>query len=102
MRPASTASASNSLIEPTGTGFLDEGEKLIRAHLDALPEVISDDDAPVLGGRVIDEQFRAPAVAIAAQHGNPGKASGIVHFLFLRPVALPKCSHDGSRAVNIV
>jgi hypothetical protein len=63
---SSRGEAGNSLIEAAGTGFFDEGEKLIRAHLDALPEVISDDDTPVLRRRVIDEQFRTPAVAIAA------------------------------------
>jgi hypothetical protein len=41
--------AGNGLIEPTGADFLDEGEKLVRAHLDPLPEVIGDHDPPVLG-----------------------------------------------------
>jgi hypothetical protein len=40
--------------------------ELVHAHLDALPEIIGDDDALLGRGRMIDKQFRAAATALAA------------------------------------
>jgi hypothetical protein len=80
---------------------LNEGEQLIRTHLDPLPEVIGDHDPPVLGRRVIDEQFRTPAAAIPAQYGNPGKARGVVHLLFPPSIGTYSHAHTTGRERSI-
>ena len=67
------------LVQAARAGFLDEHRELVRAHLHALAEVVGDDDCPLRGRFVIDEQLGAAAAALAAEQCESGKTAGVIH-----------------------
>ena len=67
------------LIEAAGTRLLDKDLELVRAHLHSLAEIIGNDDPPLRRRIMVNEQFRAPAIALTAQHNQTGQVLLIIH-----------------------
>ena len=67
------------LIQAAGAHLLDKHLELVGAHLHPLSEIVGDDDPPLRRRRVVHEQFRAPAAALAAQNGYSGNTAVAIH-----------------------
>src|SRR5438132_4567254 len=66
-------------VEGPAAGLGDEVAELVGAHADRGSEVVDEHDAPLGGGRLVDEQLRAPAVALAAEGGDRTESDDVDH-----------------------
>jgi hypothetical protein len=66
------------LVEDTAPHVADEVGELLDAHLDALSEVVGDDDPAFGGSGVVDVELRTPTAALSAERGDVTQG-GVLH-----------------------
>jgi hypothetical protein len=66
------------LVEDTASHVADEVGELLDAHLDALSEVIGDDDPAFGDSGVVDLELRAATAALSAERGDVAQG-GVLH-----------------------